>query len=201
MKLLSGLAVVALPLVSARTITPRGPRVSYDGYRVYRVNTHHDVASVESQLAHLRLVNFNPGTTDHIDLAVSPEDIDAFDALGLDAAVVHQNLGKDIDSEGPLRPYVRKAGAADLPDLEWFDSYHSYDDHLQFLEDLHLAFPDNSELVTAGESYEGRPIQGIHFWGENGKGGRPAVYWHGTVHAREWITTMVRDGRISLCKS
>ncbi|ROT36080.1 carboxypeptidase B [Sodiomyces alkalinus F11] len=190
MKLLVGLGAVAVPLVSARIVAPRGPSVSYDGYRVYRVDTHADVATVESQIRNLRLVNFSPGTIDHLDLAVSPEDISAFDALGLDAAVVHEDLGKDILSEGPLRPYLRTTESADLPGLEWFDNYHPYEDHLQFLEDLHLAFPDNSELVTAGASYEGRPIQGIHFWGENGKGGRPAVYWHGTVHAREWITTM-----------
>lgn len=45
-------------------------------------------------------------------------------------------------------------------------------------------------MVTAGDSLNGRPITGIHFWGSSGKG-KPAVVFHGTVHAREWISTMV----------
>lgn len=188
MKFLAGVAAAAaLPLASAR--------VSYDGYKVFRVDTHADAASVESQIANLRLVNFNPGTTDHLDIAVSSEDLAAFDALGLDAKVIHEDLGADIASEGELKPYVSRnnESCTELPGEEWFESYHAYDDHLQYLQDLNCAFPDNSELVDIGDSYEGRPIQGIHFWGENGKGGRPAIYWHGTVHAREWITTMVRS--------
>jgi murein tripeptide amidase MpaA len=36
-------------------------------------------------------------------------------------------------------------------------------------------------------SYEGRDIFGVHLWGADGPG-KPAVLYHGTVHAREWIT-------------
>jgi hypothetical protein len=77
-------------------------------------------------------------------------------------------------------------------DLTWFNSYHAYADHIQFLTDLQAAYPNNSEIVVAGNSNAGRPITGIHFYGSGGKGSKPAVVLHGTVHAREWITTMVR---------
>lgn len=192
MKLLTSLAV-ALPLVSARRLAPRGEVVSYDGYKVVRVDTHTDVEAVESRIASLHTVNFNPGTSDHLDLAVGPEDVETFEALGLDYKVVHEDLGADIKLEGTLKPYSGKDDAcpAELPHMDWFDSYHPYEDHLDFIKDLHLAFPKNSEIVHVGESYEGRDIVGIHFWGEGGRGSKPAVYWHGTVHAREWITTMV----------
>lgn len=72
----------------------------------------------------------------------------------------------------------------------WFNNYHSFDEHLQWLKDLQAQFPRNSEIINAGTSYEKRPLQGIHIWGNAGKG-KPAVVWHGTIHAREWITTMV----------
>lgn len=52
--------------------------------------------------------------------------------------------------------------------------------------------PNNAEIVTAGASSQGRNITGIHFWGSGGKNSKPAVIMHSTVHAREWITTMVR---------
>lgn len=73
----------------------------------------------------------------------------------------------------------------------WFNSYHPYADHIQFLNDLKNSYPANSEIVRIGNSLQGRPITGIHFYGTGMKNTKPAVVLHGTVHAREWITTMV----------
>lgn len=81
---------------------------------------------------------------------------------------------------------------AALPDLSYFNAYHTLDQHHQFLADLRASFPSNSEVFTAGNSLEGRPIRGIHLWGQKGKGKNPAIIWHGTVHAREWIVAPVR---------
>lgn len=66
-----------------------------------------------------------------------------------------------------------------------------FEEHLDFLEDLQKSFVRNSEIFVAGESLEGRPIQGIHLWGKDGPGTKPVVIWHGTVHAREWIVAPV----------
>lgn len=76
-------------------------------------------------------------------------------------------------------------------DLSYFNAYHPYAEHLQFLRDLVAANPGRAEIVTAGNSNGGRAITGIHFWGSGGKGSKPAIVLHGTVHAREWITGMV----------
>lgn len=67
----------------------------------------------------------------------------------------------------------------DLPDLTWFDGYHSYDEHLEYLDDLSSAFPKNSEVFVAGESLEGREQKGIHIWGKGGKDKNTAILWHG----------------------
>jgi carboxypeptidase A4 len=75
-------------------------------------------------------------------------------------------------------------------DISWFNSYHSYADHLQWLQDLQSQYPTQSSVVSSGTSLNGRNITGIHFWGNSGKG-KPAVVFHGTVHAREWIGSMV----------
>lgn len=69
----------------------------------------------------------------------------------------------------------------DLPDLSWFDGYHSYDEHLEYLDDLSSAFPKNSEVFVAGESLEGREQKGIHIWGKGGKDKNTAILWHGYV--------------------
>lgn len=76
-----------------------------------------------------------------------------------------------------------------MPDISWFDGYHAFADHLDYLDDLVDAFP-NSESFISGKSLEGRPQKGIHFWGKNGKGKNKAILWHGTTHAREWISAM-----------
>jgi murein tripeptide amidase MpaA len=58
------------------------------------------------------------------------------------------------------------------------------------LRDLQAGYTGNSEIITSGSSVQGRVLTGIHIWGSGGKGSKPAVLIHGTVHAREWITTM-----------
>ncbi|KAM0279366.1 hypothetical protein ACHAQH_004631 [Verticillium albo-atrum] len=198
MKFLASLAVAALPLASARRLAPREAKVSYDGYKVFEIDAPQGVDAVVDKIANINFIDVDEGSPDSYSVAVAPESVKDFEALGLKSVVVHEDLGADILLEGELQPHASRkharasseTGSADLPGLEWFDAYHSYADHLDYIEDLHSAFPNNSELVVAGKSYEGREIRGIHFWGEGGKGSKPAVYWHSTTHAREWITTM-----------
>jgi hypothetical protein len=113
--------------------------------------------------------------------------------LGLSAEILNSDLGRDIRAEAKVSAYDSALSApGELPDLSWYQTYHPYDDHLGYWDDLQAAFPNNSELFDVGPSYEGRNIFGLHLWGDNGeKGNKPIIYWHGTVHAREWITTMV----------
>lgn len=80
-----------------------------------------------------------------------------------------------------------------VPDASWFTAYHAYAAHLTFLNDLQASFPANSEIYTAGASVGGRALTGIHIWGSGGKGSKPAVVFHGNVHAREWITSKTTE--------
>ena len=79
-----------------------------------------------------------------------------------------------------------------LPHESWFDSFHDYDDHVQFWKDLRSAFPANSELFSYGKSLEGRDMFGLKLKGP-GRRNKKAVIWHGNVHAREWITGMTLE--------
>ncbi|KAI1773612.1 hypothetical protein F4818DRAFT_442919 [Hypoxylon cercidicola] len=194
MKFLQSLLLVA-PLTVAVRLDRRG-KVVYDGYKVFRVVPGTDVASFEAQLESLEAVDLthNHGHVEeeHFDIAVPPESLSAFDALNLTSQVLSDDIGVDIALEGDLAEYPGvDLNAAALPSLSWFTAYHAYANHLTFLRDIQSSFSSNSELITAGTSYEGRPIQGIHLWGSGGKGSRPAVYFHGNVHAREWISSKV----------
>jgi murein tripeptide amidase MpaA len=60
------------------------------------------------------------------------------------------------------------------------------------LNELQASLPGNSAIFTAGTSVQGRTLTGIQIWGSGGRGSKPAILFHGTVHAREWIATKVR---------
>lgn len=65
---------------------------------------------------------------------------------------------------------------------------------------MQKAFPNNSKIVSTGKSVYGRNIFGLHLYGASGPG-KPAVLYHGTVHAREWIAAPVRSKRITFQSS
>ncbi|KAK0609691.1 zinc carboxypeptidase [Bombardia bombarda] len=192
MKLFTAVQILLAPLALGAAVTKVEKKVSYDGYRAFRISTHNDAAAVSKKIAGLDFVPFNLDTKDHMDLAVAPKDVATFEALGLETSILNKDLGADIAEEAKFAPYeTTTIGTAAVPAISWFNSYHAYADHQTFLNDLQGAFPANSELISAGTSGGGRPLYGIHIWGSGGKGSKPAVYFHGTVHAREWISTMV----------
>jgi len=163
----------------------------YHGYRVYRVD-HDSFARNPHTLSRLSVTTWNdPGEWEHeghVDIMVKPEEVADFEAIGLKYDVMHHDLGKSMDEESDFAEYRAQA-----VDDTYFDSYHPYDDHLQFLSDLQSKYPDQSEIVSSGESDGGLNITGIHLWGSGGKGKKPAVVFHGNVHAREWITSMTTE--------
>lgn len=191
MKFASYLAVLS-PLVAASAVkitssnAPRDAKVIYDGYHVYRVSTANAPSDLQSRLVSFPSIDLK----EFIEVAVPPKDIGGFEALGLDTQLLSNDLGNQIREESRViksTPLTKRGG---LPSLSWFDSYHSYDDHVQYWKDLHAAFPNNSQWLDIGSSYEGRNIFGLKLWGGKPAENKPIVLWHGTVHAREWITTM-----------
>ena len=80
-----------------------------------------------------------------------------------------------------------------LPDSTWFNSYHSYAEHVQFWKDLQASIPQHSQMVSSGTSLEGRDIFGLKLGVANSTRTKKAVIWHGQVHAREWITGMTLE--------
>lgn len=143
--------------------------VSYTGYKVLRVNTLGSL--VKEKLATLSFEKWEDTDT-HVDIVVSPDQFEKLSTLGLNYRTLHQDLGQSIDAEKKVKSFNKR----DVNDLSWYDSYHPYEDHVRYFEDLHAAFPDNSELVSSGRSYENRSIHGIHLFGDGGPG-KPAVLY------------------------
>ncbi|KAI9154995.1 putative metallocarboxypeptidase A [Paramyrothecium foliicola] len=170
----------------------RDPVVTYDGHHIYRIeaDSAQEIENIEARFAHFPSAH-SPRA---IELVVPPNKVRAFEEeMGVHARLLSNDLGAQIRAESAPSNYRRGLNKrGDLPDPSWFDSYHSYADHLDWWDDIHAAFPENSEKINLGQSYEGRDIHAFHLWGDEGSSTeKPIVYWHGTVHAREWISTMV----------
>ncbi|KAH8673720.1 hypothetical protein BX600DRAFT_433335 [Xylariales sp. PMI_506] len=193
MKLLQ-VALSAASLAAAVVIPQADSKVNYDGYKMFRVQAPEGLNVLETQLSGLTdTISVQPCSHgNHLDVVVPEHELAAFEALNMDAEVVHDDLGAAI-AEETFEPYLGPEVAGALPSATWFDAYHTYADHLTWLSDIQAAFPDNSEIFSAGKSYEGRNITGIHLWGSGGKNSKPIIYYHATVHAREWIATMVAE--------
>lgn len=156
----------------------------------------------------------------HVDLEVPKEVYDEFmDKVGTllnkegilqPVIVMHEDLGSSILEESKIpddyREEAKRAGEltviaysltfADVymtgtATSAWFNAYHPYADHVTFLSDLAAAYPNNAKVVSAGKSLQNQDITGINIFGSSGSGNKPAIIWHASVHAREWISSMV----------
>ena len=89
---------IALPLVAAK--------VSYDGYKAFHIESHDDYNGVRSALE--RLSHISLGCEHNhktFDVAIAPDSLKDFNALGLDAKVITDDLGADFTVESVSKPY------------------------------------------------------------------------------------------------
>jgi DUF1365 family protein len=101
-------ALLLAPLALATAVPKVNQKISYSGYKAYRISAGDDAASLKSTLAKFAAVQFNNfgfKTNEHVDVAISPDEIPAFEALGLKTEVMSADLGLDIAQEGALAPY------------------------------------------------------------------------------------------------
>ncbi|KAK5631477.1 hypothetical protein RRF57_007191 [Xylaria bambusicola] len=181
-------AFLAAVAACASAIPTSGLSSPYAGFKVFHVRTHGHPAAVQEKLSSITYEQWNRDINSHIDIVVAPDQLPAFEELGLEFDVMHKDLGASIAAESSRSsPWRRQASNS-----SWFDSYHDYQDHIKYFQTLQEILPDNSEIISSGYSYENRSLFGIHLWGSGGPG-KPAILYHGTVHAREWISTAVRE--------
>lgn len=189
---LSTAFITAVVGLASASLSPAEPtKVDYSGHRVYRFVPS---SSADANLLERRLnqYHYNQGGRS-LDVVVPPHDVVAFEAEHPYARLINPDLGAVIRAAEKPPTYRRELQErGELPGLSWFDTYHDYADHLTWWDDVVAALPENAEKTNLGQSYEGRDIFAFNLWGSEGKKeDKPAVILHATVHAREWISTMV----------
>ncbi|KAF2023960.1 hypothetical protein EK21DRAFT_79737 [Setomelanomma holmii] len=182
------LALSLLWLLLATAASLRSsPASAYDGSKVYRIKAGRNIASIHERLAGIASDTWDQAHG-NLDVVIPRGQIATFEALRLKTRVLHADLGESIAKEYVVkRKNWRQSNDSQDP---WFDSYHPYADHVEWWRDLQGSFSNQSNLTSSGTSYEGRDIFGLHLWGAGGPR-KPAVLYHGTVHAREWIATPI----------
>ncbi|KAF5026802.1 hypothetical protein F66182_1086 [Fusarium sp. NRRL 66182] len=178
--------VTLLPLAWAASV-PSSKKIDYTGFKNVRITLpENDAQGAAAAIRKLASTVLHPSHKDDLEIIVSPQNLDAVKALASETTVVVDDVGAALAEEEVSKVYA-------VPSESWFTAYHSYNDHVQFLRDMQTSYPSQSEIVNLGTSVQGRPISSIHIWGSGGKGSKPAIVFHGTVHAREWISTMTTE--------
>jgi carboxypeptidase A4 len=111
----AGVALASLGLVSAASVT-KG--VSYDDWKVYRINVGSNAAKIEDAVTkfHLGLWKGKPSTSEVVDVMVPPAQIKDFEAFtqGVETKVMHENLGLSIADEQAFGAYAEVGTAAGM---------------------------------------------------------------------------------------
>lgn len=121
---------VAFSAVLALATTEQ--RVSYDGYKAFSIATADDGQSIRDKLSDLEFVALSVHEVDnHFDVAIAPDSLLEFEALGLESTVISEDLGAEFAEESA------------------FEDYYSGKSRLQAsLSDLVLTIPCSKRVVT-----------------------------------------------------
>lgn len=65
--------------------------------------------------------------------------------------------------------------------------YHSYNEMIDYLNQLNAAYPDRTEVTNIGVTHEGRPIKLIKI-GKPRQFRKAGIWIDGGIHAREWVS-------------
>ncbi|KAF9032049.1 putative carboxypeptidase [Panaeolus papilionaceus] len=204
MRFISLVAVVTLLAAQPHIITSTSTySTKYDGVSVLRVPTREITSKIDSEIQKFGLSSWihSSRLNSFIDIPVPREIYKRFhssinqvlkdNGVVYPVEVLDKDLGASIRREAEGLASAKELNAqGELANGAWFNDYHTYDDHVAWLDDLVAAFPHNSRIVSSGTSAEGRDLKGVNIFGFRGPNAQPSVIWHGNVHAREWITSM-----------
>ena len=126
----------------------------------------------------------------HPEIAVSKPAINWLREHNIPFRLLVEDLQSKIQKENEYANLIRSR----RQDGDWYSTYRKYDevmDKLQELADsssIATPYPPREKEDDVGLSYDSRAINGIKLstGGEN----KPAVFFNGCQHAREWVTVM-----------
>ncbi|GJJ74929.1 hypothetical protein EMPS_07287 [Entomortierella parvispora] len=210
----AALAVIMTPVLALPTAVVPSAVVSFDQHRVVRIQIENEqeLATLSAHDDTLQLDYFTHHKIigGHVDVRIPPQSFSKFQGLNLKYSTLIENLQSVLNEEKAQDQEYQKTFSAQLNENKrrnggktvhasgiegadvyaaapaWFSGYHTYADHQNWLATQIANNPDKASAFSAGKTYQNRDQAGIKI----GSGPNNVVF-HGTQHAREWISTMV----------
>lgn len=164
--------------------------VRYDGQKVIR-------ATVRDQRDMLALTTLGESIWSHhlgpdgsIDVQIRGDRLDALADLGITYVVTIDDVQKMVDDERRLMAELRSR-----EDTTWYQTFRTLDEINARVDLLAATYPQFVQTFTIpNATVEGRSMKGFRFTSPdkpgNPAGARPAMFFFGAEHAREWISPM-----------
>ena len=168
------LIILAIMLSATAMAEP----VSYSGHKLVRVDVF-SPADLETLLRISPDIWSDAVGLGLLDARIPPEHMPALEASGLPYEVLIEDIG----------PLATAHLDSSLGRGTW-DSYMDLAQMTAYINELAASKPELCEVFSIGTSIEGRDIWVLHLAGTN-PDPKPAVFYHSTIHAREWITAPV----------
>lgn len=121
-----------------------------------------------------------------LSISIIPFDFDSVNQQGKEISERTKPLSVEIDNM--IKSNLLSHGFINSINPIWFENYHTYDDIVLYINALHAAFPDRTELFSIGTSYEGVDIMGIRISASGFSDDKPEMIYNACQHAREWIS-------------
>lgn len=77
---------------------------NYHGYKVFRINMANETETdfLENHLSDFDYNIYGSDNLGNLSVAIAPDNVTAFEALGLHTSILHADLGADIDAESGI---------------------------------------------------------------------------------------------------
>ena len=172
----TGLLGLALSLL---TVTASAEPISLEDWRIVRLNIP-DQAALSQALEVAEPLSCRVGVG-VMDFYLPPEDMPRLEALGIEFAVMHDNIQQLVDAEKAQMQLARGGS--------WFSTYQTYADIDAYVDTLVALNPAIATRFNVGTSLQGNEIFGIKITGNADP--KPQVLLNACQHAREWIAPAI----------
>lgn len=124
--------------------------------------------------------------SDHVGIGFVPAHV----SLSEREALKQAGLAYEVVNPDLMGTYEREQRELASRERQPYDAYPTLEQLNSYITSLAITYPSLCEVFSIGTSIEGRALRVLHITGP-GAGHKPAVFYHGLIHAREWISAPV----------
>jgi len=123
----------------------------------------------------------------NVDLRLSPDQWTWFSEELNSRGIPHYTFIENVQELLDRQLQRNEGVTTSFGDID-FSVYHTYEEIIEWVKSLPVTYPDLVTLVTIGHSYEGRELLAVKIRSNRGPADKPAIWFNGGIHAREWIS-------------